>query len=70
MIVFRWIVGVLAAFFAVAALLGFAFHVAFDSSVWLGRARRMGRGLWLIMLLWFNVEVWGRVAYTLIHWRH
>ena len=60
----------LAAFFAVAALFSFALHVAFDSPIWLGRARRMRHGLWLIMLLWFNVEVWGRVAYTLFHWRH
>lgn len=68
MIVFRWIVGVLGALFAVGALLSFTLHVAEDSSVWLGRARRLGHWLWLALLLWFNVEVWGRVIYAIVHW--
>ena len=68
MTVFRWIVGVLGAIFAASALLSFAISVAFNASVWLERARRCRHWLWLVLLLWFNVEVWGSVAYTLIHW--
>jgi hypothetical protein len=69
MIVFRWIVGVLSAFFAVCALLSFALHVVSNSDIWLARARQVRHWLWLVALLWFNVEVWGRVVYTLFHWK-
>ncbi len=63
MTVFRWIIGVLAALMAVGALFGlFVLGVAFDSRLWLDRARRLRRWIWLAALLWFNVEVWGRVA--------
>lgn len=68
MTVFRWIVGVLGAIFALSALFSFVISIAFDASIWMERARRFRRWLWLVMLLWFNVEVWGSVARTLIHW--
>jgi hypothetical protein len=68
-IVFRWIVGLLGALFAVSALFSFVQHIAFDSAIGLRRARRMRHWLWLALLLWFNVEVWGRVLLTIIHWK-
>lgn len=68
MTVFRWIIGVIGVIFAVLALLSFVLNVSSDAQIWLVRARRFRHWLWLVMLLWFNVEVWGRVAYTLIHW--
>ena len=69
MIVFRWIVGVFGALFAFGAVLSFALHIAFDSRIWLERARAMRHWLWLAALLWFNVEVWGRVILTIVHWK-
>jgi hypothetical protein len=42
--------------------------MAFDINVWLERARTFRRGTYLACLLWFNVEVWGRVILTIIHW--
>lgn len=68
MTVFRWLAGVIAALLAVGAIASFALFVSFDIPVWIERARRFRRWLWLVALLWFNVEVWGRVAYTLVHW--
>lgn len=68
MVVFRWIVGVLGALFAVGTTFSFAVFIAFEAKVWLDRARYFRHWLWLVLLLWFNVEVWGRVIYTLIHW--
>ncbi len=68
MTIFRWIVGVLGAIFAASALLSFIISIAFDASIWMERARRFRHWLWLVLLLWFNVEVWGSVARTLIHW--
>lgn len=67
--VFRWIVGIVAALMAVGALASLAINIASDSRLWLERARRFRRWLWLAALLWFNVEVWGRVIFTLIHWK-
>ena len=39
MTVFRWILGVLAGFFAIGAVFGFALFIAFESQIWLERAR-------------------------------
>lgn len=68
MTVFRWIIGVLSALLAAGSLLSFVLFIAFDINVWLDRARSLRRGTYMALLLWFNVEVWGRVIWTLIHW--
>ena len=68
MTIFRWIIGVLSALLAAGALLSFVLFIAFDINVWLDRARSLRRGTYMALLLWFNVEVWGRVIWTLIHW--
>jgi hypothetical protein len=68
MTIFRWIIGVLAALLATGALLSLVLFLAFDIEVWLKRARTLRHGVYMALLLWFNVEVWGRVLWTLIHW--
>ncbi len=68
MTIFRWIIGVLAALLATGALLSFALFIGFDIELWLKRARTLRRGLYMALLLWFNVEVWGQVLWTLIRW--
>lgn len=68
MLIFRWIMGVLLALTAGGAALCFVIFMAFDINVWLDRARSLRRGAYLAMLFWFNVEIWGRVVWTLIHW--
>ena len=68
MIVFRWIIGVVSALLASGALLSFVLFMALDINVWIERARSFRRGTYMALLFWFNVEVWGRVIWTLIHW--
>ncbi|HEX7437297.1 MAG TPA: hypothetical protein VF308_11340 [Caldimonas sp.] len=68
MTAFRWIVGVIAVLMAIGAVGSFLLFVASDIGLWIERARRFRHWTWLALLLWFNVEVWGRVAYTLVHW--
>ena len=68
MTVFRWIFGVLSALLAAGALGSLVLFLAFDIQVWLERARTLRRGTYLALLLWFNVEVWGRVIWTIVHW--
>jgi hypothetical protein len=67
-IAFRWAVGVFAALMAAGSVLGLVIGVAVENRIWMARARRFRHWLWLAALLWFNVEVWGRVVWTLIHW--
>jgi len=68
MTVFRWIMGVLLGMMGGGAVLCFVLFMVFDINVWLERARSLRRGAYMAMLFWFNVEVWGRVVYTLVHW--
>ena len=68
MTVFRWIIGVIAALAAAGAVFSFLIFIAYDIKVWIERARRFRHWTWLALLLWFNVEVWGRVLLTIIHW--
>ena len=68
MTVFRWIIGVLSGLLAAGSVLSLVLFLAFDIQLWLERARTLRRGTYLAGLLWFNVEVWGRVVWTLIHW--
>ena len=68
MTIFRWIMGVLFAITAGGSVLCFVLFMMVDNEVWIERARSLRRGAYMAGLFWFNVEVWGRVAYTLIHW--
>ena len=69
MTVFRWVIGVFGGLLAAATLFSFVIGIAFDNAVWHARARSTRHALWLTALLWFNVEVWGRVLFALIRWR-
>ena len=68
MTIFRWIMGVITLLMGSGAVLSFALFMAFDIDVWLQRARSFRRWTTMAALLWFNVEVWGRVVWTLVHW--
>ena len=68
MTIFRWIIGGLAALLALGSVFSFVLFMALDIDVWLVRARSLRRGTYLACLFWFNVEIWGRVIWTIIHW--
>ena len=68
MTVFRWIIGVIAALLAAGSLLSFVVFISTGIDVWVARARSLRRGTSAALLLWFNVEVWGRVVRTLWYW--
>jgi hypothetical protein len=65
---FNWIMLGVTAVVGGAALLCLALFIALDIEIWIRRARTLRRGTYLAMLLWFNVDVWGRVVWTLVHW--
>ena len=68
MIVFRWIMGVLTALLLSGALLSLVVYISSGIDLWAGRARKFRQLAWTVMLFWFNIEIWGRVAWTLWHW--
>ncbi len=68
MTAFRWIFGVISVLLATGSLVSFVLFLSLDISAWLDRARSLRRGAYLALLVWFNVEVWGRVLWTLFHW--
>lgn len=68
MVVFRWIIGSAAVLVLGMTVLGYALGSAFDSYIWKNRAKTFRQILWMLALLWFNTEVWGRVVWTMVTW--
>ncbi len=66
MTIFRWIIGVISALLVGGSVLSFVLFMAFDIKLWLERARSLRRAAWMALLVWFNVEVWGRVIFAVI----
>ena len=68
MVIFRWIIGVIGGLFAAGWLFTFLMYVLRDDD----RLRELGQRLRhftiLIALFWFNLEIWGRVVYTIFTW--
>lgn len=69
MTIFRWVIGILTLLLAGGATISFIVFILQDRNEWLLLARRFRHWTWTAGLFWFNVEIWGRVLYTLIHWR-
>jgi hypothetical protein len=61
MTIFRWVIGGLAALMISGALFSLLIYLIFKIPLWVERARRLRHWTWLILLLWFIVEIWIRV---------
>jgi hypothetical protein len=68
MTVFRWIIGVLGLGLVGLSVLSFVLFMIQDAESWIERARQFRRLATVVLLFWFNVEIWGRVIYTLVTW--
>jgi threonine/homoserine/homoserine lactone efflux protein len=68
MIVFRWIMGVLGGVFAVSWVIVFALYILNGDDRFGELSTRIRRWLTIVVLFWFNIEVWGRVVWTIITW--
>jgi hypothetical protein len=69
MIIIRWILGPIAAFLSVAALFSLMVYVLNGDDRWGDRWPILRRQASAALLLWFNIEIWGRVVLILIHWK-
>ena len=67
--ILRWIAAGIAALLAVGALANFALYIGFEAKPALERAKKLGAWIRLLALAWFNVEIWGKVVYTIVTWR-
>jgi hypothetical protein len=68
MTILRWIFGVVAGLLATGSVLAFVIFIVADIDLWLKRARNWRRLLSALLLFWFNLEIWRRVALIIIHW--
>jgi len=68
MVVFRWVMAVIGGFFAIAYVVTLAIYVLNGDDRFGDLSTRLRRWATIVILLWFNLEVWGRVVWTLIHW--
>ncbi len=66
--VLRWIAAGIGLLLLLGAAVSFGLFIAFDAALWKARARRLAAWIRLLALTWFNVEVWGRVVWTITHW--
>jgi hypothetical protein len=69
MTIFRWIIGIITALLAGSSVLTFALFMLRDENYWLETARSLRRWTSTVALFWFNVEIWGRVIYTIVTWK-
>lgn len=68
MTVFRWIIGVLGFGLVALSVLTFVMFMIQDEERWIELARQFRRLATVVLLFWFNSEIWGRVIYTLVTW--
>ena len=66
--VLRWVAAGIGIQLLLGATVSFGLFIAFDAQLWKERAGRFAAWIRLLGLAWFNLEVWGRVVYTLVHW--
>ena len=68
MTVFRWIMGVLGGLFAAGWAFTFLMYVLRDDDGFKALGARLRQWTILIALFWFNLEIWGRVIWTIVTW--
>jgi hypothetical protein len=68
MIVFRWIIGVIGGLFAAGWIATVLIYVIRGDDAWKDLGTRLRRYTITIALFWINVEVWGRVIWTIVTW--
>ena len=68
MTILRWILGGFFLLFASGWVFTVASFVVSGDDRWGELGLRLRRYCYLLGLLWFNTEVWGRVLYTVFTW--
>jgi hypothetical protein len=69
MTVFRWIIGVISLLLAGGWALTVMLYVLRGDDHFRDLGTSLRRWLFTFLLFWFNVEIWGRVVWTIINWK-
>ena len=67
--VLRWIAAGIMGLLVVGAAASFGLYIAFEARSALDRAKSIAAWIRLLALFWFNIEIWGRVVYTIVTWK-
>ena len=67
--ILRSIAAGIMALLAVGAAASFGLYIAFEARSALDRAKSIAAWIRLLALFWFNIEIWGRVVYTIATWK-
>ena len=68
MVIFRWVMGILTLLLGGGMVLTFVIYIVSGANEWLTMVRRFRHWCYLVLLFWFNFEVWRRVLLIIIHW--
>ena len=68
MTIFRWIMGVLAGLSLAGWLLVLMLYVLNGDDRFKELGTRLRQLVFTVALLWFNIEIWGRVIWTIVTW--
>ena len=66
--VLRWGMGSAIALVGSLSIASFAIFISTDIQLWLERSRRLRQWAFVLVMLWFNLEIWGSVVHTLLTW--
>jgi hypothetical protein len=69
MTVLRWIIGVIGGLFAAGWIFTVVLYVANGNDALKERGTALRRWTITIALFWFNLEIWGRVIWTIVKWK-
>lgn len=68
MSVVYWILAVLAAILGGGSALSFVVFIVTGDKLWVKRAHNLRRLTWAVLLLMFNLWIWGQVVSIILHW--
>ncbi len=66
--VLRWVMGSGIALMGGLSIASFVVFITTDIQLWLQRSRMLRQWTFVLVLLWFNAEIWGSVVHTLLTW--
>ena len=68
MVIFRWMLGILTLLLGGTMALTFVLYIVSGTDSWLVTVRRTRHWVYLVLLFWFNFEIWRTVVLVIIHW--
>ena len=68
MTIFRWVMGILTLLLGSGMALTFVLFIVGGNDEWLVMVRRLRHWAYLVLLFWFNFEIWRTVVLIIVRW--